>query len=69
VRVRTNYAKAARRWIGWGAAAVVGGLLAKFGEGTFDAIGRMLAGLAFNRNTRHGRHGHDGGVCARERAN
>ena len=44
VRVRTNYAKAARRWIGWGAAAVVGGLLAKFGEGTFDAIGRMLAG-------------------------
>ncbi|MFA6140459.1 MAG: Clp protease N-terminal domain-containing protein [Hyphomicrobium sp.] len=44
VRVRTNYAKAARRWIGWGAAAVVGGLLAKFGEGAFDAIGRMLAG-------------------------
>ncbi|MDP1910350.1 MAG: Clp protease, partial [Hyphomicrobium sp.] len=44
VRVRTNYAKAARRWIGWGAAAVVGGLLAKFGEGAFVAIGRMLAG-------------------------
>ncbi|MDP1640075.1 MAG: Clp protease, partial [Hyphomicrobium sp.] len=44
VRVRTNYAKAARRWIGWGAAAVVGGLLAKFGEGAFDAIGRMITG-------------------------
>jgi neural Wiskott-Aldrich syndrome protein len=44
VRVRTNYAKAARRWIGWGGAAVAGGLLAKFGEGAFDALGRMLTG-------------------------
>ena len=44
VRVRTNYAKAARRWIGWGGAAVVGGLLAKFGEGAFSMLGRMLAG-------------------------
>jgi hypothetical protein len=37
VRVRTNYAKVAGRWIGWSAAAVIGGLLAKFGEGAFDA--------------------------------
>jgi hypothetical protein len=44
VRVRTNYAKAVRRWVGWGAAAVIGGLLAKFGEGAFDAIGRMITG-------------------------
>ena len=44
VRVRTNYAKVAGRWIGWGVAAVAGGLLAKFGEGAFDAVGRMLTG-------------------------
>lgn len=44
VRVRTNYAKAAARWAGWGLAAVIGGLLAKFGEGAFDTIGRMLTG-------------------------
>lgn len=37
VRVRTNYARTMSRWIGWGAAAVIGGLLAKFGEGAFDA--------------------------------
>jgi hypothetical protein len=44
VRVRTNYARVAGRWIGWGVAAVAGGLLAKFGEGAFDAVGRMLTG-------------------------
>ncbi len=44
VRVRANYIKSAVRWIGWGTAAVVGGLLAKFGEGAFTAIGRMLVG-------------------------
>ena len=44
VRVRTNYMRAARRWLGWGAAAVIGGLLAKFGEGAFDALGRMITG-------------------------
>jgi hypothetical protein len=44
VRVRTNYARVAGRWVGWGVAAVAGGLLAKFGEGAFDAVGRMLAG-------------------------
>ncbi|MEO8421479.1 MAG: Clp protease, partial [Hyphomicrobium sp.] len=44
VRVRTNYAKAVRRWIGWGGAAVAGGLLAKFGEGAFSMLGRMILG-------------------------
>ena len=32
VRVQTNYRKLAVRWSGWAAAAVVGGLFAKFGE-------------------------------------
>lgn len=48
VRVRTNYAKVAGRWIGWSAAAVIGGLLAKFGEGAFDAglkaVARIVTG-------------------------
>ncbi len=44
VRVRTNYLRSAARWVGWGLAAVVGGLLAKFGEGAFDSIGRMFLG-------------------------
>lgn len=37
VRVRTNYAKTASHWVGWGVAALIGGLLAKFGEGLLDA--------------------------------
>lgn len=44
VRVRTNYTQVASRWIGWGFAAVIGGLLAKFGEGAFAILGRMLNG-------------------------
>jgi hypothetical protein len=48
VRVHTNYAKVAARWVGWGAAAVIGGLLAKFGEGAFDAglqsVSRLITG-------------------------
>lgn len=32
VRVSINYARTAGRWIGWISAAVIGGLLAKFGE-------------------------------------
>jgi hypothetical protein len=46
VRVRTNYARSALRWAGWGVAAVIGGLLAKFGEGAFDAISRLIPGLS-----------------------
>jgi hypothetical protein len=37
VRVRTNYAKSMSRWAGWAIAALVGGLLARFGEGAYDA--------------------------------
>jgi hypothetical protein len=44
VRVRTNYAKAAARWMGWGLAAVLGGLLAKFGEGAFATLGKLIGG-------------------------
>jgi hypothetical protein len=48
VRVHTNFARVAARWVGWGAAAVIGGLLAKFGEGAFDAglqsVNRLIAG-------------------------
>lgn len=32
VRIRTNYKKLTARWIGWILAAIVGGLLARFGE-------------------------------------
>lgn len=42
VRVRTNYAQTATRWAGWGAAAIVGGLLAKFGEGVVSVIGSLI---------------------------
>ncbi len=41
VKVRANYAKAAKRWSGWIAAAIVGGLFARFGE-TFFELGSML---------------------------
>jgi hypothetical protein len=48
VRVRTNYAKSMSHWVGWGLAALVGGLLAKFGEGALDAgmqvVARLTAG-------------------------
>ncbi|MFM1816473.1 MAG: hypothetical protein RLZ98_3168 [Pseudomonadota bacterium] len=42
VKVRANYAKAARRWIGWALAAVVGGVLARFGEGLWAIAGPVL---------------------------
>ena len=44
VKVRTNYGHVAKRWGGWMAAAVVGGLFARFGETFFD-LGAQL----FNR--------------------
>jgi neural Wiskott-Aldrich syndrome protein len=46
VRVRTNYGKSATRWAGWAAAALIGGLLARFGEGAFDAGWQVVAKLA-----------------------
>lgn len=45
VRVTTNYALSARRWGGWIAAAVAGGLLARFGEGAFDAGAGLVSKL------------------------
>jgi len=42
VKVSINYGRTAGRWIGWIAAAVIGGLLAKFGE-TAWVILRLLA--------------------------
>ena len=45
VRVRTNYGKSFARWTGWVVAAVIGGLLAKFGEGSFDPVLRMISDL------------------------
>jgi hypothetical protein len=42
VRVSINYARAAGRWLGWTAAAIVGGLLAKFGESGFVIV-KLLA--------------------------
>ncbi|MGE0054394.1 MAG: Clp protease N-terminal domain-containing protein [Hyphomicrobium sp.] len=36
VKVRTNYGKAFKRTLGWLLAAIVGGALARFGEGAFD---------------------------------
>lgn len=44
VRVRTNYARSVKRWASWMVAAVVGGVLARFGETVFEA-GRSLFGL------------------------
>lgn len=41
VKVRTNYRKSAVQWGSWLAAAVVGGILAKFGEGVWE-MGRAL---------------------------
>ncbi len=34
----------AARWMGWTVAAVIGGLLARFGEGVFDAGLQIVAG-------------------------
>lgn len=42
VKVQINYARTIARWIGWIAAAVIGGLLAKFGESGFVIL-KLLA--------------------------
>jgi hypothetical protein len=42
VKVRTNYQRTALRGLGWAAAAIAGGAIAKFGEGAF-AAGSILA--------------------------
>lgn len=43
VRIRANYGRAAKRWMGWIAAAVVGGLFARFGEQIFDVASKIAA--------------------------
>lgn len=43
VRVRTNYARSFKRWFGWAIAAVVGGVLARFGETAFEAAKGLFA--------------------------
>jgi hypothetical protein len=45
VRVRTNYAKSFSHLVGWGVAALIGGLLAKFGESALDAGLQVVAKL------------------------
>jgi hypothetical protein len=45
VRVRTNYGNMAKRWSGWIAAAVVGGVLSKFGEQIVEAGTKIIASL------------------------
>jgi len=45
VRVRTNYGKSFVRGAGWIVAAVAGGLIARFGEGAFDAGWQILSGF------------------------
>lgn len=45
VKVRTNYKRTLARWTGWITAAVVGGALAKFGEGGFDAVSKLMQKL------------------------
>ena len=42
VKVKSNLKRAALRWGGWIAAAVLGGLLSKVGEGTFEAGAAMV---------------------------
>jgi neural Wiskott-Aldrich syndrome protein len=45
VKVGINYAKTALRWSGWVAAAVAGGVLARFGEGLFEPVMAVVSGL------------------------
>lgn len=43
IAISTNYRQSAMKWGGWAAAAVIGGVLARFGE-TIVAIGSSLIG-------------------------
>jgi hypothetical protein len=44
VKVGVNLAKTAARWAGWMTAAVLGGILARFGEGLFEPLIAILRG-------------------------
>ena len=43
VKVAINYARTALKWAGWIGAAVIGGLLAKFGETAWIVLKIMFA--------------------------
>ncbi len=43
VRVRSNVKQTLGQWVGWIAAAVIGGVLARFGEGGLDAAKALLS--------------------------
>lgn len=43
VKVKSNLKRAFARWSGWIAAAILGGVLARFGEGAFDAGSQLVA--------------------------
>lgn len=44
VKVRINYTQSASHWGGWILAAVIGGVLARFGEGVWDFLQALLGG-------------------------
>jgi hypothetical protein len=44
IRVRTNYARSFKRWLGWGFIAILGGVLGRFGDIAFNAIRTLLGG-------------------------
>ncbi len=44
VKVRINYAQSASHWGGWIVAAVIGGVLARFGEAVWDFVQVLLGG-------------------------
>ena len=43
--VNRRFAKTAARWAGWVAAAVIGGILARFGEELFEPVVSMVRGI------------------------
>jgi hypothetical protein len=45
VKVGINYAHSMKRWMGWALAAIVGGLLARFGEMAYVVLKIMLSRL------------------------
>lgn len=47
IKVRTNYAMAAKRWAGWIAAAVIGGALGKFGEEAIPVLQTLRQASGF----------------------
>lgn len=41
VRVRTNYGRTFKRWLGWSLAAILGGVLARFGDVAFGFLSSL----------------------------